>query len=295
MVAAWDAMVGADWEPRAKTKAILDRGLELVNSVPYKVSARWVFYGLLQEGYFRSKKDYKDKWIKYSSAARHNLYGGWRPDTMADDTRKRIEGGGGYENVADWMDSLTGGFICNLDRWYTQDHYIELWYEARAMTDQFRHYTKNITLVPMGGQPSIPYKWEIAKSLEAAADRYKKPIVILYFGDFDPAGATIGNVAERDVRKWSEAAFDFINCGLTLAQVERYDVPENPDKPGEYQWEALSDEGAKEIIKSYTGRYLRHGAFSEITEAQAAAEDWVTGYMENIKTAWEQDQDTFDG
>lgn len=280
---------GQDWEPRAKTKAILDRGFELVNSVPYKVSARWVFYRLLQEGYYSTKVDYVNKWIKATSLARHNFYGGWCPDTMADDTRQRIEGGGGYENVADWMEALTGGYVCNLDRWYNQDHYIELWYEARAMTDQFRHYTEHITLVPMAGHPSIPYKWKIAKSLEAAADRYKNPIVILYFGDFDPAGETIGNVVERDVREWSEADFDFINCGLTLDQVERYNVPENFEKPGEYQWEALSDEGAKEIIESYTGRYLRHDAFSEITEAQIAAEDFVEGYMSNIKTAWEQD------
>jgi hypothetical protein len=157
----------------------------------------------------------------------------------------------------DWLKSISEwGIYCHLDKWYSQSYYVELWYEARAMTDQFKHYTRNITLVPMGGQPSIAYKWELAKNIENAAKRYGVPIVILYFGDLDKAGENISRIVEEEVRKWCSASFDFIRCGLTQEQVDRYGIPENPEKPDEYQWEALPDGAAKEIITSSTGPYL---------------------------------------
>jgi hypothetical protein len=120
----------------------------------------------------------------------------------------------------------------------------------------------------MGGQPSIPYKWEIAKDLERVFEWYDAPIVILYFGDLDTAGETISEVVEADVRTWCGADFEFTRCGLTADQVRRYNVPENPEKPGEYQWEALSDQAAREIITANVGRYLRHDAFSEVEKRE---------------------------
>lgn len=59
-----------DYNPRGETETILDRAWDLVQGVPYKVSARWVFYRLLQEGFYSKKSDYKNKWIKTSSAAK---------------------------------------------------------------------------------------------------------------------------------------------------------------------------------------------------------------------------------
>src|SRR5690606_12535114 len=112
-----------------------------------------------------------------------------------------------------------------------QDYYVELWFEARAMAQQFAYYTEHITLRPMGGHASIAFKWEIAKDLENASEWYGKPIRILYFGDLDPAGGTIMEVVEEDVRKWCGVDFDLIRCGLTMQQVRQYQVPENFEKP----------------------------------------------------------------
>ena len=166
-------MINDDWQPRPKTAAILARAWDLVQEVPYQVSARWVFYRLLQEGFYGKKSDYKNKWIKSSSTARKSFYEGWRPDTLADETRERIERGLGYKDPGEWLQAIEeNGLRCQLDKWYSQVYYVELWYEARAMSDQFRHYTEYTTLVPMAGQPSIPYKWRIAKDLEKAAESY---------------------------------------------------------------------------------------------------------------------------
>lgn len=278
------------YNPRGETARILDRGLELVQSVPYRVSARWVFYRLLQEGYYSKKSDYKDKWCKISSAARHAFYNGWRPDTLSDETREAIIRGRGFDSAEEYLQALAEQAECELDKWSGQKWYLELWYEARAMSDQFRHYTDHVTLRPMGGQPSIPYKWEIAKDLERVYERYKLPMAVLYFGDLDTYGDAISDAVESDVKKWCSSKFRFVRCGLTLEQVQEYGVPENPEKPGEYQWEALSDYGASEIITSNVERYLRLDAFTEIEEQEREITDKLRGELAALAAKWGNDE-----
>lgn len=283
-----------DYTPQGKTAAILDRAYELVQSVPYAVSARWLFYRLLQEGHYSSKQDYSNKFLKAVSTARHSFYNGWRPDTLADETRESIAGGEGFTTVKDFVRGVAKA-KCHLDKWQSQPVYLECWYEARAMTDQFRHYTRHVTLRPMGGQPSIPYKWQAAKALENAAQFYGNPLVILYFGDLDPAGETISDTIQRDVQNWCKELFEFIRCGITAEQVAEYDIPENIDHPGAYQWEALSDEGANEIITSNLTRYLRHDAFTAIEAQEQEATGWLAYRLESLADEWENDHDDDEG
>ena len=270
------------YTPNSNTAQILERGYDLVKSVPYRVTARWVFYRLLQDGFYSKKNDYKNKWVKAVSKARHTFYKGWRPDTLVDDTRDSFVRGRGSASVDQWLYNVSENAEVKLDKWITQDVYVELWYEARAMTEQFAYYTEHVTLRPMGGQPSIPYKWAIAKDLEDAKNLYDKPIVILYFGDLDDHGSIISEVVERDVRGWCEAGFEFIRCGLTYEQVEKYRIPENFEKPNEYQWEALPDEGAREIITSNVSGLLRQDAFTRITEAELQATGWFRDQVREL-------------
>jgi hypothetical protein len=276
----------SDYNPDAKTARMLARALELVESVPYRVSGRWLFYRLLQEGYYNSKGDYKDKFNKATSKARHAFYNGWAPDTLADDTREAIIYGDGWGDVPGWLRGVATGLECRLDKWQHQSYYVELWFEARAMVQQFEHYTKHVTLRPMGGQPSIEYKWNTAKHLEDMMDGYGNPIVVLYFGDLDAAGSTIADTVERDVRTWCDADFEFVRCGLTLAQVQRYGVPENPEKPGEYQWEALPDRGAEEIITASIAPYVRHDAFAQVEAQERQATLWIQGRIASLIGDW---------
>lgn len=276
-----------EYTPRGETARMLDRALELVQSVPYRVSGRWLFYRLLQEGFYNSKGDYKDKFNKATSLARHAFYNGWRPDTLADETREAIIHGFGSDDVPEWLGNVAARLTCRLDKWRHQSYYLELWFEARAMVQQFEHYSKHVTLRPMGGQPSIEYKWNTAKWLEDMANMYSRPIVILYFGDLDAAGGTIADTVERDVRTWCRADFEFVRCGLTLAQVQKYGVPENPEKPGEYQWEALPDAGAAEIISSSTSPYLRHDAFTKVEERESRATQWIQEKIAALAGEWD--------
>jgi len=272
-----------------REKAILDAGWAHVQSVPYKASLRWLFYRLLQDGFYKGKKDYGQACSGLFSRARHTQQGHWRPDTLEDESREIIIRAGGCrdedEAIQEMRSNVIGAAYVPRDHFYHQENYIELWFEANAMSSQFKYYTKDIDLVPMGGQPSIPHKWKVAKRLEGAARIYGKPIVILYFGDEDAHGHVIQKTIEMDVRRWApEVSFDLIWCGLTMEQVERYAIPENPEKPG-YQWEALSDKGAREIITAAIGKYIDE----EVTEdVNAAAEEFQEAWQEKLAAVFDE-------
>ena len=268
------------YKPRGKRTAILARAWELVQSVDYSVSLRWLFYKLFQEGYYTDKKHYKTQFGGALSDARHGYYKGWRPDTLTDGTRATFYRGHGPYTPQEWVNQLAENVVCSLNKWHAQDYYVELWYEARAMHQQFAHYTEHITLRPMSGKPSIPFKWEIAKDLENFAG-YGLPIVILYFGDLDETGQEIPTTLVKDVRKWCSVDFKFIYCGLTSAQVKKYNVPQNPEKPG-YQWEGLPDAGAKEIIESSTAPFIRLDRFSPIVAQEQPVTDFVRGELAKL-------------
>lgn len=96
---------------------------------------------------------------------------------------------------------------------------------------------------------------------------------MLYYGDADDKGEKIPTSAWHDVRPWvarllfrryqqegitiegaKKAAlealdqFHFARVGINEDHIERFNIPENPERPGTYQWEALDDGAAQELI-----------------------------------------------
>lgn len=251
------------------------RSLDHVNSVPYKVSLRWVFYRLLQEGLYKSKADYTN-FVKLVSKWRHEQTGGWYPDTLADETRESILQG--VEEMTH-VRYIPEDIIRNLNIWTRDSHfkyqheYVEIWFEARAMLGQFKEYAKNLVLCPFVGYAGIDFKHRIAKRLGDMDARFKLPITILYFGDCDKAGRMIAESSvngPKGLKKWCNVPFNLVWCGLTLKQAKKYRLPENIEKPGEYQWEALNDAQAKEIIEQSIDKHIDQEA---ILQSQQDAEE----------------------
>jgi hypothetical protein len=263
-----------------------------VRSVPYRVTTRWLFYQLLQAGHFHSKDDYKGKCVPLLSRARKAFYNGWGPYTLVDDRRDSLDRTGQFESVADWVKSRTeGGFICSLDHFYNQDVYMEIWFEAEAMSRQFQHYTEAITLRPFSGMPSIGYKWAIAKDLEKKSERYNKDIVICYFGDYDKAGLLIPETSIDDINDWCDADFDVDRRGLNEGDGERLGIPESIDKPGAYQWEALPDRAARDLITGSVDEYLDTGLINRaVNDGQKAAQVFDE-YLSGFSKFFEEHQD----
>jgi len=274
---------GHNYQPRNKETDILDAAWNHIQSVDYAVSARWLFYRLLQDGFYSKKNDYKNKYIPLMSRARKNYYEGWRPDTLVDDGRNQKERSGGYSGAEAWAKSYSeASFKCEIDHFYMQANITMVVFEAVAMARQFEHYTRAVDLWPFGGMPSIEYKYRMAKHIEYCDKRYDKPVKVLYFGDYDPAGLIIPETSFADIEEWCGVGFEFIRCGLNAGDEIKYNIPENLDHPGTYQWEALNDKAAASIIKGAVNQYVDQAIIDDYEQRGSEAAEILDQYMDGF-------------
>jgi len=239
----------------------MDAAWAFTQSVPYQVSARWLFYRLLQDGWVSTKGDYK-KVISLLSKARKSFHAEWRPDTLADDTREVVGAGHGYRDLEEWMQTIAEDQVFSyVDRWQEQVNYVIVCFEAKAMASQFDHYLPAwVPRVAFGGDVSIPAKWKIAKLFAWAHQRYDVPLHLVYFGDLDPKGLLIPESAKVDIEDWlpvlAQDDFQYTRAGLNEGDQDTYGIAENPERPGTYQWEALDDDTAGTLITEAVAPYL---------------------------------------
>ena len=117
----------SDYQPNTKSLKIVRAAWEHVHSIPYAATSRWLFYRLLQDGFYNSKDDY-DSFLHLFSRVRKGYFEEWRPNTLVDDRRKPVEQIGQYESIQIWLDKYsTGNYLCSLDHFYRQDRYIKVW------------------------------------------------------------------------------------------------------------------------------------------------------------------------
>jgi len=254
------------YNPTEETREWLDWAFERIAGLEYKPTARWLFYRLVQEKGF-AKDDYK-KFLQVTSKARKGYYGDWEPDTLADDTRAIINPyGQGFTNPFKWFDSQARKAPLLEIAWH-QDRLVVVCFEAKAMVGQFKHLLgeERIPLCPFGGDASVPFKYQISELIDESGDFDRegnnKTIVILYFGDYDQKGMEIPENAMRDIASWCNNSFEycdshedveegsvnFLRCGINREHIGKYKIPDRPDDPGKYQWEALDEVAAKEIV-----------------------------------------------
>jgi hypothetical protein len=90
-----------------------------------------------------------------------------------------------------------------------------------------------VNLYPCGGFSSVSFVHSAAADLNSGD--LGKPVVILFIGDFDPAGVLIDIALERELRTHLDPSIDLIfkRIGINRDMVEKYDLPTKPRKPGD--------------------------------------------------------------
>jgi len=262
---------GYEYTPSSRVEEILNYAMERIAPLNYAPSGRWVFYQVYQ-AFGLAKEDAK-KMDKWTSRARKSFWNGWRPDTLSDSVRRASIDGTGDDGLKEAIEDLRDPVFI-MDKIRSQENYVEIWFEAAAMVGQFTDVTNGwyITLVPFRGDASVPFKYEIAKRLERRANKYGKPVVVLYYGDYDPKGLEIPENALKDIRAWCRHEFEFVRCGINKDQVADLQIPENPLKPGTYQWEAMDDAQARKMILDSLGKYWSLDKINEVVEDETSLE-----------------------
>ena len=281
-------MTPETYNPKPKTAEWLDWLYDRIQLAPYEVTARWAFYRLVEE-YDFVKSDYH-KFLVTTSKARKRYYSKYNPTTFVDDTRTMSnEYGNGFESVTDWFNSQANKRP-KLAFEHKQEYIVFVCFEAKAMIRQFAHYLDKyrVCLVPFGGDPSIPFKYKLATEIEEVADKYDKPVKVLYFGDYDEKGMQIPENAMKDVRAWSGVDFEFIRIGINDEHVKDLGISEDPEHPGKFQWEALDEKAAEKLINKVFNHWDREVVDNTITNEDRASNIWSGAVGDAIEEAKEQ-------
>ena len=133
-----------------------------------------------------------------------------------------------YDTGADFIRRMAGAYRYNL--WASVDDHVEVWVESRSLAGVLQGVCNDtaVSLYPTGGFSSITLTYEAA---EYGARTGKGRMVVLYVGDFDPAGLLIDQSIEEALRGHLEGygmALDFQRLGINAQQIVDYDLPAKP-------------------------------------------------------------------
>lgn len=138
-----------------------------------------------------------------------------------------------YSDAGDFIRQMGG--LYRADLWRDADSRCEVWAESRSIASVMLADCKELAvdLYPCGGFTSLSFVHAAAQFHNARPD--KRPLVIVYVGDYDPAGVLIDVALQRELREHlrSDIELDFRRVGINEKQVELYDLPTKPRKDGD--------------------------------------------------------------
>ncbi len=138
-----------------------------------------------------------------------------------------------FADASDFVTRMSG--LYRADLWRDADCLCEVWAESRSIASVLMADCAKLAvgLYPCGGFSSLSFVHEAAESRNNSGD--DRPLIVLYVGDFDPAGVLIDVALERELRLHLNSAIDmdFIRIAINEEQVEAYDLPTKPRKVGD--------------------------------------------------------------
>jgi hypothetical protein len=226
---------------RSKTSKLLGLVRQVIDEYKGKgkLTLRQIFYRLVAKKVIPNNlRSYKN--LSYLVAkARKNGDLPW--DVIVDRTRLPIKDTS-WSNYKEFAKEIEK--IYRKSKLAKQKRWIEVWLEKDALRSIFEPITNefDIHLVICRGYPSLSTLWEAKKRWEAI----KKPIHVLYFGDFDPSGEDIFRTIKEKLTKdfgITCRKLHFRKVALTLKDIKKYRLPPAPTK--------VSDSRSKKFIQKY--------------------------------------------
>lgn len=221
-------------ERRSKARMdLLDEQIIAVLRSDNPQSVRHVFYRMtdprLAEPVEKSDRGYRhvqDRCVKLRRSGRIPF--GWIADMSRVGYFTNV-----FENASDFVRSMAG--LYRADLWRDADVRCEVWVESRSIASVLLRDCKELAvdLFPCGGFSSLSFVHAAAQQHNASQDT--RPLVVLYVGDYDPAGVLIDRSLERELRQHlrSDIELQFRRIAINDWQIEVYDLPTKPRKEGD--------------------------------------------------------------
>ena len=183
------------------------------------------------------------------------------------------------------------------EKWHTQENYVEVWIEKKGLLGVIEPITNSweVSLVAAAGQCSKTILYEAAQHFDQISQSGRQPVV-LYFGDYDPAGRAIWrSLEERVTRYCEETTPDFFYKGITQEQIQTYQLPTRPiddTKKGTSGTKDFHDDRAvdldalpAEALRSLVNDSIMQLYSQDVADANTAEKD---AEIQQIQDAYEE-------
>lgn len=250
----------------------------LLNDNPQTV--RHVFYLMtnprLPEPVEKSDRGYRGVQYRLSLMRKSGVIPyGWIADTS-----RRAYRTSTYSGSGDFLKRHAGAYRADL--WDDSEYYLEVWSESRSLAGVLEDDCRElaVSLYPSGGFSSDTFIYESACEIERA---YKKAVII-YVGDYDPAGVLIDQDIERKLRMHlgSDYPLAFDRVAINSNQIAEYDLPTKPRKATDkralhvqdtVEAEAMPARLMRQLVKDKVENYLPEDALKVAKIAESHERD----------------------
>jgi hypothetical protein len=215
-----------------------------------------------------------------------------------------------YANGADFLRRHIGAYRADL--WSESEFYVEVWCESRSIAGVIEDECEElaVSLYPCGGFSSITFAYEASQLMRFecnAREQHSWPwidgeepedagenifigcaqskiAVVIYIGDYDPAGVLIDRSLETELRKHLPRGF-LLYChriAITPEQIEEYDLPTKPRKE--------TDRRALHVLDTVEAEAIPVGVLHQMLREKV--ESFLpAGSLEVAKTAEESERE----
>lgn len=213
--------------------AQLDDQIVDVLRIDYPQSVRHVFYRMtdprLPEPVEKSEHGYRQVQHRVAELRRR----GGLPYAWITDATRRGYHVATFDDEAHFLRSVSRSY--RADMWRDASVYCEVWCESRSIAGVIEDDCRRlaVSLYPAGGFTSMTLAWQAAEYIRSCAAG--RPAVILYIGDYDPAGVLIDIDIRGKLRDHlgHDVEIDFRRLGITADQISTFDLPTKPRKAGD--------------------------------------------------------------
>ena len=203
------------------------------------------------------------------------------------DTSRRAYYTNTYTDAEDFVTRHAAAYRADLWGLYSDCH-VEVWCESRSLASVLMDDCRDlaVSLYPAGGFASDSFAYESAQEI-AHVDR---PTVVIYAGDYDPAGVLIDRDIEKKLRYHLGADFplQFERVAINREQISRYNLPTKPRKATErrrmdiqdtVEAEAMPAGAMRAILREKIESYLEPNALRVVKITEERERDRLLSFV----------------
>lgn len=266
------------WKPTRSTQDLVADMIDRLNAEReyWPLSVRAVYYRLLGTGRHAKGKHLSARVSEHLGNARRAGVIPW--EAISDPSAIVSKPRNVWANADEFVEKVRAqAKTIRLDRQAGQRVRLAIWCEARGVLHvvQSVAHEYGVPVYSGGGYDSTTLRHDIGVGLDPA-----QPTIVLHIGDFDPDGEGVFHAVSEDVLLWAAengAHVEFVRLAVTAAQVDEYDLPDDPDKPGTVQAEAFSGAQLVALVRdAITDRQDAHVRATVLADEQAMQADAST-------------------